>query len=224
MHTGTGRIVELIFDHGQRLARIACPPALIPSVGQYLLAGDGSNDPLPVPLFYTDSAPDSFICAPPVRDSWSVGQGLFLRGPLGRGFTIPAAAQKIALIAYDDAPWRLRGLIRSLLTRNAAVVVLCDELFDSLPDEVEIQPVSAMDEIVKWADYAAFDVARENLFQLHERLGVLRQAAVKCEAEILIRAPMPCGGIAECGVCAINVKSGWRMVCREGPVCRAGDF
>ena len=96
MHTGTGRIIELIFENEQRLARIACPQNLIPSAGQYLQAGDDSDDPLPVSLFYTESAAEGFIAAPPLHETWSVGQELFLRGPLGRGFTVPTSARRIA--------------------------------------------------------------------------------------------------------------------------------
>jgi len=224
MHTGIGRIVEMLFEHGQRLARITCPQALVPSAGQYLVAGDDSSDPLPVSLFSTDSATDGFIAAPPLRDLWNVGQELSLRGPVGRGFEVPMSSRQIALVAYDQPPWILRGLIQPLLSRGAAVVVVCDEAFDALPDDVEVQPLSALDEIIRWADYAACDVSRANLFELNERLGMLKQVNVKCEAEILIRTDMPCGGVAECGVCAISVKSGWRMTCKEGPVFKAEMF
>ena len=224
MNTGTGRIIELLFENGQRLARIACSQNLIPSAGQYLQAGDASNEPLPVSLFYTDSTPDGFITAPPLRESWNVGQELFLRGPLGRGFAVPTSARKIALIAYDELPWRLQGLIQPALKRGAAVVMVCDKSFDSLPDDVEIQPLSTLNEIMAWADYAAFDVVREKLFELNEKLVALKKTPVHGGAEILIRTSMPCSGIAECDVCAVQVKSGWGMVCKDGPVFRAEEI
>ncbi len=219
MRAGKGRIVELILEDGQRLALIACPPTLIPAAGQYLLVGDDDSDsPLPVPLFYTDSAPDSFLAAPPIPDSWNPGQELALRGPLGRGFDLPSSARKVALVAFDDSLARLRGLIKPSLRQGAAVVVVSDFESDHLPDEVEAQPLSALEEIMAWADYAAFDAARVNLIKLRERLGMLKQAGVTREAEILVRTPVPCGGVAECGVCAVNVKSGWKMGCKDGPV------
>ena len=80
----------------------SCPPNLIPSPGQYLLAGDGSDSPLPVPLFHTDSAPQGFLAAAPVPDWWHPGLELSLRGPLGRGFTLPVSARKVGLIAFDE--------------------------------------------------------------------------------------------------------------------------
>ena len=218
MQTGQGQLVELILQDGLRSARLSCPGNLIPSPGQYLLAGDDSASLLPVPLFYTDSTPSGFIAAPPLPDSWNPGHKIRLRGPLGRGFTLPVAARRVVLAAYDDMPARLLGLIRPALKQNAAVVLVCDSVSDSLPDEVEVQPSSALSEVCEWADYLALDVTRGNLPELRQRLGKLNQVSALKEAQVLIHTPMPCGGIAECGVCAVSLQSNWRMACKDGPV------
>jgi len=223
MHTGTGQVVELILQDGLRHARISCPMTLTPSAGQYLLASDDSDSPLPVPVYYTDSSPQGFIAAL-APDSWKPGDEIHLRGPLGRGFTLPAFARKIALVAFDDSPSRLRGLIQPALSQSAAVVLVTDSIAENLPDEVEVQPLSTLSEIIAWADYLAFDVARENLSVLMERLGKQNQLSAVGEAQILIRTPVPCGGVAECGVCAVTTKSGWKMACKEGPVFELFDF
>jgi len=171
---------------------------------------------LPVPLFSTESTSESFTAIVP--DAWLPGLEVSLRGPLGRGFTLPPSARKVALIAFDDSPSRLRGLITPALKQDAAVVLVCETEEDSLPDEVEVQPLSTMDEVLAWADYAAIDVLRENLLGLKEILGGANQTSVKCEAEMLVRTPVPCGGIADCGVCAVVTKSNWKMACKDGPV------
>ena len=218
MHTEKGAIVELILEDGQSFARISCPPALTPSAGQYVLASDASDSPLPVPLFYTDSASEGFICAPPVPESWKPGQDVYLRGPMGRGFTLPFAARKIVLVAFDGQPWRLRGLIQPSLKQGGSIVLISDASVDQLADEVEVQPLSTLAEIIEWADYIAFDVAREKLMELRAKLGSGKQAPALAEAQILVRTLMPCGGAADCGVCAVSLKSGWEMVCKDGPV------
>jgi hypothetical protein len=226
MHTGKGQVLELILESGYRHARISCPANLIPSPGQYLLAGDGSNAPLPVPLFHTDSAPQGgsmapwrhFIAAAPIPDSWHPGMELQLRGPLGRGFGLPLSARKIGLIAFDASPARLRGLISPALKQDGAVTFVCNSSVDHLPDEVEVQPLSALNDIVEWADYLAFDVSRQNINSLRERLGKLNQVLAVKESQILIHTPVPCGGVAECGVCAVTLKSAWRLACKDGPV------
>ena len=218
MHRGKGKVIETLLEDGQHLGRIACPPNLIPAPGQYLLASDASDSPLPVPLFYTDSAAESFLTALPEAVSWRPGQELYLRGPLGRGFEIPASAQKIALVAFDDSLTRLRGLIKPALKQNASIVAINDFPAGSLPDEVEVQPMRELAHVIQWADYIAWDVARENLFQLKEMLERSKQLPIKSEAQILIRTAVPCGGVGDCGVCAVTLKSGWKMACKEGPV------
>ena len=218
MHTGTGQVVELILKDTHRHARISCSPSLIPSPGQYLLGSDRSDAPLPVPIFYTDFSPQGFIAAAPLPDSWVPGREIYLRGPLGRGFILPSSARKVALVAFDDSSVRLHGLIQPALSQDAAVVLVSNSRVDNLPDEVEVQPISALPEIIQWADYAAFDVARENLPELRERFFNGMQTKLPFEAQILVRTPVPCGGIAECGVCSVTGKSGWKMACKEGPV------
>jgi NAD(P)H-flavin reductase len=215
MHTGKGQLLELILEDGYRHARVACPPNMVPAPGQYLLAGDGSDAPLPVPLFHTDSSSQSFIASAPIPHSWNPGLELHLRGPFGHGFALPLSARKVGLVAFDDSPARLKGLILQALKQDAAVVLVCNSNPDDLPNEVEVQPISSLREIVAWADYVTFDVARENLNQLKEVLGESNQLAA---AQILIYTPVPCGGIAECGVCAVTLRSGWKLACKDGPV------
>jgi dihydroorotate dehydrogenase electron transfer subunit len=218
MNLGKGQVAELILEDGRRYVRVSCPPNLIPSPGQYLLASDGSDLPLPVPLFYTDSAPQGFIAQAPEAVPWNPGIVLHLRGPLGRGFTLPFSARKVGLVAFDDPPIRLRCLIHPALRQDAAVALVCDTTPDDLPDAVEVQPLSTLNDILEWADYVAFDVSRGNLHQLKERLGKRNQLVVGMDAQVLVRTPVPCGGIAECGVCAVTVRSEGRLACKDGPV------
>jgi len=219
MHTGKGQVVELLLDDGHRQARISCPAALVPSPGQYLLAGGASpSDPLPVPLFSTESTPFGFTASAPIPEAWTPGTEIVLRGPLGRGFVLPFSARKVTLVPFDGSADRLKGLIRPALRQGAGVVLVSGTDGERLPDEVEIQPFSALEEVLAWADYVAFDVERGNLPGLRERLGGLNQPSAGREAQVLVRTPVPCGGVAECGVCAVTLKSSWKLACKDGPV------
>lgn len=216
MKIGEGQLFEIYLDSS---IRIICPPELIPAPGQYILAhASGSDSPLAVPVFFSDSAPNGFRSAPMMNSSWNPGTRLNLRGPLGRGFSIPLFTRKVALIAFDDSPARLRGLISMALKLDAEVVLVSDSALDDIPEVVEVQPLQAMTDIYQWADYAAFDVARENLNQLKEKFGRMNQAKSPREAQVLVRAPMPCGALAECGVCALTIRHEWKMICKDGPV------
>lgn len=223
MKNAKGKIEELFLDGS---ARIACPPEMTPAPGQYLLAhADSSASPLAVPLFSSIILPQSgFRSAPPVPSSWRPGDWLSLRGPIGHGFAVPSSARKIALIAFDDSPARLQGLIVSALKQNAEIVLVCNSEVHDLPEVVEVQPLQALTDALHWADYAAVDVSRENLNRLSEMLAGKEQAAAKIEAQVLIRAPMPCGALADCGVCALSLHHDWKMICKDGPVFALKDL
>lgn len=216
MRIANGKVEEIFLDDS---VRIHCPPDLTPSPGQYLLAhANASDSPLPVPIFFsTDITPNGFRSAP-IKTNWQPGESLVLRGPIGHGFNIPASAQKIALIAFEKSIACLHGLISKALKQNAEIVLLCDSQPTHVPEIIEVQSLKSVPDILKWADYAAIDIARENMNQLKEMLGKQDESKVKYEAQILIHAPMPCGGVAECGVCALTIRHEWKMICKEGPV------
>jgi ferredoxin len=70
----------------------------------------------------------------------------------------------------------------------------------------------------------AVDVSRENLPLVREVLKRADQSKVPAETQILVRAPMPCGAFADCGVCAVILKDGWAMTCKDGPVFDFADL
>jgi hypothetical protein len=216
MKIGKGQLQEIYLNSS---TRIDCSPELIPAPGQYLLAHASTSDsPLAVPVFYSDSAPNGFRSAPLMNSPWLPGTRLNLRGPLGHGFSLPVYSRKVSLIAFDDSPARLRGLISIALQQEAEVVIVCNAVFDDMPEAVEVQPLKSLMEIYRWADYAAFDVGHENLLQLREMFGKAEHAKAPREAQVLVRTPMPCGTLAECGVCALIIKHDWKMICKDGPV------
>jgi dihydroorotate dehydrogenase electron transfer subunit len=129
------------------------------------------------------------------------------------------------------------------LLNGAPVVLVTDLESPDLPPEVEIQPVSALADVAKWADTLAVDLPRESLPGLREKLGTEGQARATFarppgptgsagaggpwragEAQALVITPMPCGGLADCGVCAVTARRGWKMACKDGPVFDLKDL
>ena len=229
-----GKVAELILVDGLPAARILCPPRLVPAPGQYLLAhADGSDSPLADSVFIAKSFAGGFIAAPPAAASWIPGTRLHLRGPLGHGFTLPASARRIALVSFDaqrtsagDSPRRLLALLDTAFKQDASVTLVCENPPDDLPLQVEVQPMRTLADVCNWADYIACDTARESLSELRERLRNGSRSQVRAVAQVLVRTPMPCGGLAECGVCAIEAhaalslskRGGYQLVCKDGPV------
>jgi hypothetical protein len=225
MKQGKGELVELYLENGLTGGRLLCPQNLIPKPGQYLLAHDpASGSPLPAPVFSAGSISGGFLAAPPIPQTWQPGTSLSLRGPLGRGFTLPISARHVSLAALGDTFARLKPLLQTALEQDAAVVLVSELNLPDLPPEVEIRPVSSLPEIAGWADYLAVDVPREKLSGLREKFGFGEQVWGKVEAQALILTSMSCGGMAECGVCAVPTRHGWKMACKDGPVFKISEL
>ncbi|MFL7871476.1 MAG: hypothetical protein AB8I58_21790 [Anaerolineales bacterium] len=219
MKQGTGELVELYLENGLTGGRLLCPQNLVPSPGEYLMAHDPASDTLlPASVFNAGSVSGGFLAAPPIPSTWQPGTSLALRGPLGRGFSLPASASRVALVALGETFTRLKPLIPAALRQDASIALVSDLNLPDLPPEVEIQPVSALPEVARWADYLAFDLPRESLPGLREKLGLAEQVRASFEAQTLVITPMPCGGMAECGLCAVTTRRGWKMACKDGPV------
>lgn len=222
---GTGELVELYLEGGLTGGRLLCSQNLIPAPGKYLLAHDpASNAPLPAPVFGAGSVPGGFLLAPPVPQTWQPGTTLSLRGPFGRGFSLPDSACNVTLAALGETSARLKPLLFDALNQGAPVVLVSDLDLPDLPPEVEIRPVAVLAEVIRWADYLAMDIPRESLSGLREMLGFSEQARVRSEAQALVVAPMPCGEMGECGVCAVPARRGWKMTCKDGPVFDLSDL
>jgi len=222
MRVYEGQVSEIVWqpDAG-RSARIVCPATAIPSPGRYLLswAPEDLDAPLATPLFAALALPDGFIAAPPVPAAWEPGTALQLRGPLGRGFELPGGLRRLALASFDASLARLAPLMDEALTQGAEVALFTDAPLPSLPPAVEANPLSALPEALTWADFLALEIALEQAGELPQRLGLAPGVrALPCLAQALILAPMPCGGVAECGACSLETRHGWKLACQDGPV------
>jgi len=234
MKQGMGELTELYLENGLTGGRLLCPQNLIPEPGQYLLAHDPASpahhgpgradSSLPAPIFSAGSIPGGFLVAPPTPQKWQAGTTLSLRGPLGRGFYLPASARRVALIAFAESTARLKPLLAIALKQAASVVLVSDLASIEYPPEVEIRPASELSDILEWADYLAIDLSRDSLPELQEKLRNGVQAKINSDAQILVLTPMPCGGLAECGVCAVTVRRGWKMACKDGPVFNLSEL
>lgn len=224
MHDGQGEVIEVYLDP-LKAAQIACPPNLIPTPGQYLLAYvEGSDSSLAAPLFVSGFSPAGFIIAPPSPVSWRPGSRLHLRGPLGCGFTMPASAGHVALLAYRNPPVRLLPLMEVAFKQSASVVLISDSPPESLPLQVEVQPLAWAAEVCGWADYFAIDIDREALDDIPDLLQLTSQTKYQPITQVLVRAPMPCGGLAKCGVCTVAGQREDFLACEAGPVFDLKDL
>ena len=220
MAHASGSLSELRLTPTGLAGRIDCPANLHPAPGQYLLAS--SNDPtetLPVPLFPAGLPQGNELpIAPPLPAHWVAGEPLLLRGPLGHGFSPPSTTRRFALAALQAPPDLLFPLCEQAVRQNASVALYTASPPSDLPAEVEISPLDLLPEALTWADYLAAVFPRESLAGFRRLAGLGLFDRLTIPAQALLLSPMPCGGIAECGVCAVRTTRGWQHACSDGPV------
>lgn len=227
MQNYVGSVLELqLGANGQKTVRITCPEKMIPAPGQYLLAhAPGDTDAsLTEVLFPIERNFTDFVAALSPSPSWQPGTTLHLRGPLGKGFHLPGNIRNLALASLSDNPSRLLPLL-SLSDNPALFTSSPSPLFSlSLPSFLEISPLSDLPDALQWADFLAFDIPIGRLPDLRKLLGLREARYLACPAQGLVLTPMPCGGIADCGVCAIGQWQRYQLVCKDGPVFDIKDI
>jgi dihydroorotate dehydrogenase electron transfer subunit len=221
MHSHTGTVQEMLLDQrGRTAVRVSCPVQAIPSPGRYVLAHALSevDAALSFPLFPSHISLDGFTSTPGASASWEPGTILSLRKLAGHGFTIPASSQHLLLAALGDGIERLLPLINLALENRRGVALFTDVWTPSLPAAVEVRPLSDLPGAIEWADALCCELPLEQLAVLRQVLGLDSEDRLIFHAEALIETPMPCGGIADCGVCAVKGTRKWKYSCRDGPV------
>ena len=220
MQSRPGIVKEIRFSaDGLAAAWIECQQPSLPQAGQYLLgwaAGD-LDAALAAPLFPTELADDSFLAAG-TPAAWEPGTQLELRGPLGQGFTLPAATRRLALGAVGGSLDRLLPLIQPGLRLNMAITLYADHHPTNLPSAVEIYPLAGLSEALAWADLLALDLERPQISRLRPLLNVEMDRRLPCPVQVLLRTPLTCGGLADCGACAVAGRRHWKPACKDGPV------
>lgn len=225
-----GRIVEILLEGYQNAAaRLSCPEVALPRPGQYLQAHQ-ADDPMEV-------APTSLYAAGETQTlmgeislpvsgnlpaAWQPGTELLLRGPLGRGFELPKRAHRVALVALDRNPGRLLPLVGEAIEQGAGITLFSDTESGDLPLSVEQQGLKDLPSGIRWADYLAADVPVEKVEELDSIFRSKIPAALG--TQILVAAPMPCGELAQCGICTVRTQRGPRLACEDGPVFKLQDL
>lgn len=226
------KIIELRQDLlGNTSIVFDCPTGQLPSPGQYLQAYSQSatyfdaDSILPITLF-----PDQYLTGDkqdyarisaygPIPSAWLPGTLLQIRMPLGQGFNMPEHLNRLILVSMNNSPSRLLPLI----PHTKEIAMFTDHPTLELPEEVEISPLSELPQALSWPDFMAIDCPIENLHQL-ENLLPEELSQPPCPTQILVYAQIPCGALADCGVCAVPAKRGYKLACKDGPVFDWGEL
>jgi hypothetical protein len=206
-------------EPGGPSASLACAQSLQPGPGQYLLASSRSPaEVLPTPLFPASLPGEELALASAIPPEWTAGTRLTVRGPFGKGFSLPRTARSVALAALECTPALLLPLAHLALAQGAAVTILSSQAPGWLPSEVEILPLDQLPETVAWADYLAAAFPLACLAKFRRAAGLKIHQRLTLPAQALLLTPLPCGNSAGCGLCAVPTPHGWKLACADGPV------
>ena len=130
----------------------------------------------------------------------------------------------MAFIAMAGTSARLMPLAYQALQDDRSAALFTDAPLPHIPIALEAHPLNALPEFISWADFVAVDSPMEALPRLRETFGLGPDAQLPCQGQVLVLAPMPCGTLADCGVCALPVGHSWQLVCKDGPVFNLNEL
>ena len=218
----TAKLVEIFSLGGSRAGILNLPSKDWPMPGQYLSAQALEETPeiLPSHLFRVSIETERLALAS-LPAGWQPGDRLSLLPPQGKGFHLPGNARRVALAAIGVDPSRLLPLVPLALAQDATVTLFCapqpsPDILRQIPSVVEIAPLAALRDNLDWPEVLAIDLRRESLPQLDEMIGT--EETLPFTGQVLVRTDMPCHGLAECGVCAVETQHGMKLACSDGPV------
>jgi hypothetical protein len=215
------KLVEVFQIGSERGGILDVPEKYWPEPGQYLACKrvNDLSEPLTHQLFRIMDD-EGILNLSPIPEDWQPGDKLLVGAPQGHGFLLPGEARRVALLPYKVSPTRLLTLVRKALTQNASISLFTEsipspEIMNRLPSVVEVNQVSTLLENLDWPDFLAVDISRDDLVGFS---GLFSQDSPNLDGQVLVRTPMPCRGLGECGVCSVRTTRGWKYACIDGPV------
>lgn len=219
MAEGDWTIQEVRLAGSSLVLRIPAAPNLNLLPGQFFQAyAPGFDEPAATSLFLAQEHSSSWDLTGSIPPNWNPGTRLRWRGPLGHGFTLPVKVRKAAFVPWLDHGLTLLPLVHQALSHQAAVVWYSHQVPDWLPHQVEVLTPDSLPEAQMWADYIALTCDLVHFASLRQALVMDGASSLKCEAEVLVKTPLICGGSGECGVCSVKTRRGWTLACKDGPV------
>jgi dihydroorotate dehydrogenase electron transfer subunit len=172
-------------------------------------------------------------------------------GPLGQPFAVGGRARNVLLIGQGSGLPALLLLARESVARGRAVTLLAGAVDADalpppflLPDEIEYQslpglqiadfrlqieqanpqsPMYNLQSAIGWADQICVALPGDLLSALRDAIRAAKLRWERGFASALLEGPIVCGAGA-CGVCAVEMRKGMRMLCSDGPVFDLRDL
>jgi dihydroorotate dehydrogenase electron transfer subunit len=179
------------------------------------------------------------------------GDALDVVGPLGRPFALGERARNVLLVGVGLGLPALLLLARDSVAKGRAVTLLAGAADAAalpppflLPGEVEYQSVAGLQiadfrlqvdpadaksaiynlqSAIGWADQVCAALPGDQLSALRDAIRAVKFRWERGFASALLEGPIICG-VGACGVCAVEMRKGMRMLCSDGPVFDLRDL
>ncbi|HTK07613.1 MAG TPA: hypothetical protein VL485_10630 [Ktedonobacteraceae bacterium] len=158
--------------------------------------------------------------------SQPAGTLLEVLGPTGHGWSLSSTVRNLLLIAEERQLASLTFLAQEALLQEIAVTIVyqCQSVEEAYPPallapEVEYHVVtdtliSGIAPYLSWSDATCCSVSHETALALYNRYERIRS---KHFAQVTAEGHFLCG-MGLCLLCDVETRSGFRLLCREGPV------
>lgn len=174
-----------------------------------------------------------------------VGEEIDILGPLGQGFKVDPNKQIHILVAGGMGVAPLRALSEQITGHVVYVfvgartsdLVLCEEQFRKITDQVLVATDDGSYGKKGFISDILFDFIENGLATRDSRLATVYACGprpmLKAIAEMASQKGIDCQlsmeermacGVGACLGCAIKTKSGYKMVCKDGPVFEAKEL
>ena len=172
------------------------------------------------------------------------GDVLDVVGPLGRPFAIDERTRTLLLLGAGAGLPALLLLARESSAKGRAVTLLLGAADTAvlpppflLPGEVEYQSFAGsqiadfrlqidpgnnksaiynLQSAISWADQVCAALPSDQLPALRDAIRGVKFRWERGFASVLLEGPIVCG-VGACGVCAVEMRKGTRMLCSDGP-------
>ena len=172
------------------------------------------------------------------------GDTLDVIGPLGHPFGLDARTRNLLLVGSGPGLAALMLLARAGAARGTVTLIAGADDADRLPPpfllpgEVEYQTVPGLQiadfklqiegsraqsaiynlqSAISWADQIFAALPTDQLLALRDVIGRVKFRWERGFASALLEGPLVCG-VGACGVCAVPMRRGTRLLCADGPV------
>ncbi len=184
--------------------------------GQILYIFQPDSDDHIIPLTYVKHENNQSWFTSATSIQWQIGKNILVRGPIGNGFHPIGRYGKILFIVPGGLIGSLQPLIDIAIQTQKSVAISSKNNNWQIHPEVEIISIEDIDFAISWADFIYLECARNELENFPDIINKIKHH--RTTSEIFIYSPVLCGGNGDCMVCTVHTKSGFRRICKDGPI------